>query len=183
MKNEYNNEYNNLTYDVIFIFFLYSFYNDYAFRFRFVVLFLEPCLDTDTVFVFSRDNAWLFTAYVTGTVFVSLLSLVVVALFTVFISIGLISIFSTAIELDRVRDGDRIRGDRVDIGNRFRTLIFLRFNCDLRLRIFWTRVLARSNGTYRKNSLWYSGFDLSFFNSWYLTALSLRSDSNVSCFP
>lgn len=59
MKNGYNNEYNNLTYDVIFIFFLYSFYIHYAIRFRFVVLvlFLEPCLDTDTVFVFSRDNA------------------------------------------------------------------------------------------------------------------------------
>ena len=68
MKNEYNNEYNNLTYDVIFIFFLLSYstllysyihYIHYANRFRFVFLYFDLFLflDTDTVFVFSRDSA------------------------------------------------------------------------------------------------------------------------------
>jgi hypothetical protein len=127
-----NTEYNNLTYDVIFIFFLYSYsYIHYAFRFRFVVLvlFLEPCLglEIDTVFVFSRDNASLFTAYVTGSVFMSLslLSLAVEALSTMeFISIGLISMFS--IECEKLGDLDRDSDRRRD-GNLFRTLIFLRF--------------------------------------------------------
>ena len=59
----------------------------YILYLRFVFLYLDPDLDTDTVFVFSRDNAWLFTAYVTGTGTDT-------GTDDVFILIGLISIFS-----------------------------------------------------------------------------------------